>query len=603
MDDHSKPDGIQVYKRLVKYALVHWQWLLLAIVGLIIGAITQPFFAASMTPLLDGTFMNKDPETIRQMPFIILAIFLARGVSGFISRYYMTKVGRTVVKTLRNQLFDQLLHVPIRYYDNNPSGQLLAKLTYNVEQVATASTQGLTILVQDVVTVIGLLALMFYRSWELTTIILLIIPVIALIIAFVSKRFRKLSRRLQESIGDITQIADETINAQREVRIFNGKDYETVRFQQANQQNWRTHMKRAIVEQLSTPFIQLIIAAALSLIIFIATHESIINDLTPGRFMSFVMAMVLLLTPIKRLSQVNSTLQHGIAAGESIFSLLDEKRELDTGSRHIDRANGKLEFDNVSFRYTNTHTDVLKSIHLDVKAGEKIALVGKSGSGKTTLVNLIPRFYDYHTGEIRLDDTPITDIALNDLRRQFAYVGQNITLFNDSIRNNIAYGHMQTEGSSEEREEALYKAAEAAHALEFIEKLPQGFDTQIGDDGVLLSGGQRQRLAIARAILSDAPILILDEATSALDTKSERHIQSALESLLENRTTFLIAHRLSTIEKADRILVMEDGKIIESGKHKELLAKQGTYATLYKMQFHDKPAETQTTEDVQTPVQ
>jgi subfamily B ATP-binding cassette protein MsbA len=538
---------------------------------------------------------------------MILLIFLIRGVSNFISGYYMSKVGRTVVKKMRSQLFDQILHVPIRYFDNNPSGQLLAKLTFHVEQVAAASTQALTVLVQDSLTVIVLLGYMFYKSWQLTLGMLIIVPVIALIVIFVSKRFRNLSRNLQESVAEITQISDETINAQREVRIFDGEGYEKRRFEAANHHNWRMFLKNVVTEKISTPLIQFMIAIALAIIIFLATQESILKELSPGQFTAFIMALILLLTPIRRLSNVNSALQRGIAAGESIFALLDEERERDHGTKTMERCKGNIRVENVSFSYhsakslsvdnsvdnsaddsvDNSSVDnVLSNINMQIKAGQSFALVGKSGSGKTSFVNLLPRFYDYQSGTIYLDDIPITDMTLTSLRHQFAYVGQNVTLFNDTIRNNIAYGDMQTHRT----EEQLREAAKSAYALDFIEKMPEGFDTMIGDDGVLLSGGQRQRLAIARAILSDAPILILDEATSALDTESERYIQSALETLMKDRTTFMIAHRLSTKEQADCILVMDEGKIIETGTHKELLEQKGIYSNLYNMQFKDKPS-------------
>lgn len=582
--DASKKQGLQIYKRLVRYALHYWHWLIIALIGLVVGAVTEPLFASMMEPLMDSAFLEKDPKVLASMPLVILLIFLVRGVSSFVSGYYMTKVGRSVVKKLRSQLFNQLLHVPISYFDNNPSGQLLAKLTYHVEQVASASTQGLTVIVRDTLTVIGLLGLMLYKSWQLTLGLLLIVPVITIIVIYVSKRFRSLSHNLQESVGNITQIADETISAQREVRIFDGEQYEKNRFDAANEHNFKMHLKNALTDKISTPLIQFMIAIALSTIIYIATQESVLATLTPGSFIAFIMALILLLTPIKRLTSINATLQNGIAAATSIFALLDEAKEVDKGSKELKTCKGNIRVENLSFRYTNSTEKVLDNINLNVKAGEKYALVGKSGSGKTTFVNLLPRFYDYQEGTIYLDDIPITELTLQNLRHQFAYVSQNITLFNDTVRNNIAYGDMQHAAS----EDDILSAAKAANALEFIEKLPQGFDTLIGDDGILLSGGQRQRLAIARAILSNAPILILDEATSALDTESERHIQGALVKLLENRTTFMIAHRLSTIEEADHILVMDEGKIIESGTHKELLKKQGSYSRLHNLQFNEQ---------------
>lgn len=573
-------DGFVIYKRLANYALDYRLFLLFAFFGLLINAATQPLFAAYLQPLLDGTFMDKDPETIRWAPFALLFIFLLRGVSGFISGYYLSLVGRNVVTKIRSQLFDRLLNLPLSYYDKNNSGQLITLLIFQVEQLAEAATKGLKVLVQDIATIIGLLALMLYYSWELTIVVLLTGPVIALIISYVSKRFRRFSRQIQDSVGEVTQISSEAIAAPQEIRIFEGIAGEKYRFEEINERNRRSFMKRIVTELISMPIVHFIVAIALSIIIYIATHDGLIEHFTPGTFMAFMAAMMLLLDPVKRLTKVNSILQSGIAAGENIFGLLDESQEKDAGTKQLDRAKGKIEFRDVKFRYDSDLNDVIKGINFKVDAGQKIAVVGESGSGKTTLVNMLPRFYNYYSGDILLDDHPITEIKLSNLRQQFAYVGQNITLFNESIRNNIAYGKMR-----HATDKAIKQAVIAAHALEFIEALPNGFDTKVGENGTLLSGGQKQRIAIARAILADASILILDEATSALDTQSEKAIQSALEVLLQGRTTFMIAHRLSTIESADKILVMEQGEIIERGTHQELLNKKGVYAKLHQLQF------------------
>ena len=579
-------DGITIYKRLAAYALKHWRYLVLAFIGLVISGLTVPLFAMYMQPLLDGTFMDKDPETIRWAPFALLVIFLLRGIASFMSSYSMAWIGRSVVKEIRSELFSRLMRLPVSFYDKTNSGQLVTRLIYHVEQVSSAATRGLTILVQDSVVVIGSLGVMFYYSWKLALIVFLTAPVIAALVAYVSKRFRKLSKQIQEQVGEVTQISSEAIMATREIRIFDGIEYESKRFEDVNEKNHRSYMKRIVTERLSMPIVQFIMAIALAVVVYSATQGDLLESFTPGRFMAFMTAMIALLDPIKRLTGVNATLQGGIAAGESIFSLLDEAAEKDTGSQIIEKAKGDFEFKDVIFSYdvdgVKEPETILKGINFSVKAGEKIALVGQSGSGKTTLVNLLPRFYDDWKGEITLDGHPLQSIKLLNLREQFAYVGQDVTLFNDTIRNNIAYGNMRHMSDDDVKE-----AAEAAYALEFIEKLPQGFDTQVGENGTLLSGGQKQRVAIARAILSNAPILILDEATSALDTKSERHIQDALEKLLENRTTFMIAHRLSTIEKADKILMMDAGKIVESGTHKELLALKGAYSKLYNLQFKD----------------
>lgn len=580
-----RTDGLQVYKRLIGYALRQKHYLLLALLGLLISAATQPLFAWSLEPLLDKAIKQRDPLTIQWLPLGILGIFLLRGASMFLSGYYVGLVGRVVVKTLRAEVFDHLLRMPVRFFENSSSGKLLSYVSYHIEQVANTSIRGVTALIQDSATIVGLLGLMFWHSWQLTLGVLIIVPLIAGVIAWVTRRLRRLSHEVQDSVGDVTQIANEMIRGYKVVRIFNGEQYEARRFSVANGQNIELQMKRMVLELLSTPVVQFMVAVALAAIVFVATRDAMLDVLTPGVFMSFIMAMILLLTPLRNLTQLNAQLQTAIAAGEGIFELLDSQTEQDHGTQTLTDCRGAVAFRDVSFVYPGTDKQVLRHINLEVSPGEKIALVGKSGSGKTTLVNLLPRFHDVQLGEILLDDVPLADIRLHNLRSQIAYVGQEIVLFNDTVRNNIAYGDMRKLTDVQVRE-----AAEAAHALEFIDKLPQGFDTLIGDNGVMLSGGQRQRLSIARAILSNAPILILDEATSALDTESERHIQAALDRLLENRTTFIIAHRLSTIENADRILVMQDGAIVESGQHAELLALNGYYARLHSMQFHEDAA-------------
>lgn len=575
--------GLQVYRRLIGYSLTYGHYLLLAIVGLIVSAITQPLFAWILGPLLDKAILQRDQTVIAWLPLGILGIFLLRGAAMFVSGYYIGLVGRQVTKTLRDQVFAHLLRMPVRFFENTSSGKLLAYVSYYIDQVANASIRGITSLVQDSVTIIGLLALMFYQSWQLTLATLVIAPLITVVVVYATRRLRRLSHKVQDSVGQVTQIANEMIRGYKVVRIFNGEQYESQRFSAANEDNINLQMKRMVTELLSTPLVQFMVAVALAAMVYIATRQSTLETLSPGTFMSFIMSMILMLTPIRNLTQLNAQLQTAIAAGEGIFELLDSQTERDNGTQVLQQCRGEVEFRDVAFVYPETDKTVLRNINLKVKPGEKIALVGKSGSGKTTLVNLLPRFHDVQTGEIRLDGVLLQDIRLRDLRSHLAYVGQDIVLFNDSVRNNIAYGDMR--GMPEER---IRAAAEAAHALEFIEKLPQGFDTLIGDNGVMLSGGQRQRLSIARAILSSAQILILDEATSALDTESERHIQAALDRLLENRTTFMIAHRLSTIENADRILVMQDGEIIESGKHADLLVQNGQYARLHALQFHDE---------------
>lgn len=582
MSEAPRITGLQVYQRLAHYSLRYWPYLAFAILGLLISAITQPLFAYIMGPLLDKAILQRDPEVIAWLPLGIMGIFLLRGAAMFVSGYFMGLVGRRVVQTIRGEVFNHLLRLPVPYFQQHSAGQLLSQLTFYTDQLTTAATRGITVLIQETATIIGLLALMFYRSWQLSLGFLIILPLIAFVIIYATKRLRRLSQHVQNSMGEVTQISNELVQGYKVVRIFNGKNYESQRFQKANEHNMQLEMKRLLTELLSTPLVQFLVAVALAAIVYLATRESTLDSLSPGIFMSFILAMIMLLTPLRNLTQLNGQLQRGIAAGQSIFQLLDEPPEEDKGNRRLERCSGQVEFSQVGFVYPNSGKPLLKNISFKVNAGQKIALVGRSGSGKTTLVNLLVRFYDYQTGQIKLDGIPLPELRLQDLRRQIAYVGQDIVLFNDTVRNNIAYGEMQAAPLAKIR-----AAAAAAHALEFIEQLPQGLDTVIGDNGVLLSGGQRQRLAIARAILSEAPILILDEATSALDTESERHIKAGLEHLLQGRTTFMIAHRLSTIENADCILVLHDGEIIESGTHSELLALNGQYARLHAMQFSE----------------
>ena len=576
-------DGVTVYRRLIGYSLQHGHYLVLALLGLIINAITQPLFAYGLQPLLDKAILQRDPLTIQWLPLGILGLFLVRGLAMFLSGYYIGMIGRQVTRNLRDQVFTHLLRMPTRFFESTSAGKLLAYVSYHIDQLANASIKGMTSLVQDSLIIVSLLWGMFWISWQLTLGMLVIVPLISVIIVYATRRLRRLSHKVQDSVGDVTQIANEMIRGYKVVRIFNGEHYEQQRFHLANEQNIQLQMKRMVTELLSTPLVQFMVAIAMAAMVFVATRESTLGSLTAGTFMTFIMSIILMLTPIRNLTQLNAQLQTAIAAGSSIFQLLDTSPEKDTGTRTLSHCQGEVRFEGVNFVYPATDKTVLRNINFSVKAGEKIALVGKSGSGKTTLVNLLPRFHDVSSGTIYLDGIPLSDLTLQSLRSQMAYVGQEIVLFNDTVRNNIAYGAMRGADDAQ-----IQAAAEAANAWEFIQQLPQGFDTMIGDNGVLLSGGQRQRLSIARAILSNAPILILDEATSALDTESERHIQSALERLLANRTTFMIAHRLSTIEAADRILVMQNGVIIEAGKHAELLALNGQYARLHAMQFHDE---------------
>ena len=575
----------QAYRRLLQFARPYWTGFVVAVLGMALVAATESGFAALMKPMLDGSFVEKDPEIIRLVPIALLGIFLVRGIGSFLSSYCMTWIGRNVIRDLRSTIFNQLLCLSSSFYDQTTKGNLTSKLIYDVEQVANATTNAITIVIRDSLTVLGLLIWMLYLSWKLSLFFLFIVPVMGLIVMAISDRFRRISRRIQSSMGNVTQTTQQVVEGNRVVKIYGAEQQERLHFSEANNYNRRQNMRLALTSAISVPVSQFFGAFALAGVLYFATQESMLQAMTPGTFMSFVAASMLLLAPLKRLTQVTQSLQQGVAASQSIFQLLDQPQELDAGAVEKEHVQGIVEFRDVNFRYTNSEQQVLCDINLKAEAGTTVAIVGRSGSGKSTLVSLIPRFYDFGSGEILLDGVPVQDYKLANLRQHLAMVSQDITLFNDTIRNNIAYGV-----SCDADMERIVAAAKAAHALDFIEALPNGFDTEVGDQGALLSGGQRQRLSIARAILKDAPVLILDEATSALDTESERAIQAAFESLMHNRTTFVIAHRLSTIEKADIILVMHDGKIVERGTHGQLLNAGGHYSALHSLQFQQSDA-------------
>ncbi len=574
--------GWETYRRLLRYVFVYKGIFLLALAGMVIAAATETAFAALMKPLLDGTFVEKDPDVIQIIPFALLGIAVARGVAGFAASFGMSWVARNVIRDLRGQMFQQMLCKPISYFDSIAAGQLISKLIYDVEQVASASTQAVTILVRDVLTIIGLLGWMLYLSAPLVLVFAVIGPIVVMTVRFASKRFRLLSRRVQASMGDVSSAANEAVQGQRVIKIFRGETYENRHFQSVNEYNRRQNLKHDATKIINVSVVEFLVAVAISIIVYVTTLPGMLEDITAGTFMSFIAAMSLLVQPVKRLTTVNAALQRGIVASQSIFSLLDATPEKDTGTRHLERVRGEVEFRNISFAYQSSQEPVLKDISFHIREGEMVALVGRSGSGKSTLVSLLPRFYDPDSGTILVDGHDIHDCTLTSVRDQIALVSQDVVLFNDTVAKNIAYSRLGEVG-----EEEILAAAEAAHAMEFIQQLPQGLETNVGENGALLSGGQRQRIAIARAFLKDAPILILDEATSALDSETEQHIQVALDRLMQNRTTLVIAHRLSTIERADTIIVMDAGKIVEKGSHTELLARGGYYARLYRMQFKE----------------
>jgi subfamily B ATP-binding cassette protein MsbA len=568
-----------LYFRLLHYVLPYRKVFALSLLGTVVFAATEPAMPAFMKLLLDETFVARSESGLVLLPVLLVLLFVVRGIASFTGNVGMQWVATRVVMDLRTEMFNKLLTLPVWYFDNHASGNIISKYTFNVQRVTQAATSVLVTLVKDSLIVIGLLAWTLYINWQLSLIVLVIAPPTALIIRHVSKRLRKLARSLQDTIGELTRVIQETISSNREIKIFGGEDYEKNRFAKLNNQVRRYHMKASSVSEANVPVVQVLTVIALSIVIYIASVQSHTGQLTVGEFVSLIGALALMSSPIKRLTKINTQLQSGLAAAESVFALIDKHSERNDGKIRIDRSTGNIEFRHVSYTHHGSRSAVLHDINLEIATGETVALVGPSGGGKTTLASLLPRFYTPSAGTILLDGTDIQELELASLREQIAYVGQHIMLFNDTVAANIGYGAQAAASAG-----TIEQAAMKAHALEFIEELPDGMNTLVGENGVRLSAGQRQRIAIARALIKDTPILILDEATSALDSASEKMVQEALESLQQGRTSLVIAHRLSTIENADRILVMKAGRIVETGTHAELLDRNRLYARLYHLQ-------------------
>ncbi len=544
-------------------------------------ALTDIAFAALLQPMLDGSLHPTASSAIWMVPVAIVLLFLVRGAAGYASTYFMAWIGWAVIKQLRAEVFQKYLTLPTAFYDAASSGELISRITFNSQKVASAASSSLTVLVRDTLAAIGLLGLMFWHSWQLSMCFLVIGPIIGVIVARVTKQFRKASRNIQESMGDVSHVIQEAIDGSRVVKIFGGQDDELERFESANESNRRFNMRETRIRALNVPIVQLLVAIALAIIVFVASSDMLGDErLSPGEFMSFIGAMMMLFSPMKRLTSLNSQIQQGIAAGESLFETLDLESEIDTGTQVLQSPIAGIQYRDVSMSYRVDKPAVLNDVTLNILSGETIALVGESGSGKTSLISLLPRMYNHDSGDILINGTPVQEYSLASLRSMISYVSQDVMLFNDTILNNIAYGARDSVDRS-----TIEAACQAAFAAAFIEKLDDGYDTMVGENGIMLSGGQRQRVAIARALLKDAPILILDEATSALDNKSERKVQVGLDTLMQGRTTLVVAHRLSTIVNADRIVVMKQGRIIESGKHAELLEKNSHYSKLHRLQF------------------
>ncbi len=564
-----------LYLRLLGYTGKFWIMFLINILALMVLSATNTGFLATIKMVTDQGFVQQDLSKLHTLPLMLFGLLALRAFAGFVAAFGMRWVGRRVIENLRVDAFSKLMTFPVSFFDTQSAGVLTSKLTYDTEQISRAATNVAVSAVRDTLTIMGMVGYMLYLDWKLTMIFVVIAPLMAFYLKAMTPKLRASSRNVQESMGQLTQLIEEAVSGQRVVKIFGGGDYENQRFAKIAGLNRRIHVRLARLACLNSMVIEMLAGVALGVVVYYA-----IGNFTAGEFAAFIGALLMLIAPIKSLTGMNEDLQVGLAAAQSVFSLIDAEPEVDEGDKVIARARGEIEFKSVIFRYESAKRPALNNLSFKVKPGEKLALVGRSGGGKTTLVNLLPRFYELQQGLVMLDGLDVRAMPLANLRQQFALVSQDIILFNDTVFNNIAYGVLRNVS-----EDKVIEAAKAAHAWEFISQLPEGLQTEIGDRGIRLSGGQRQRLAIARAILKDAPILLLDEATSALDTESEQHVQAALDALMANRTTIIIAHRLSTIENADRIFVLEQGEIIESGTHAQLLAQHGYYTKLYRKQF------------------
>ena len=571
-----------MYGRLWRYVTPHKLIGMVAVIGMTATAIIEGGLVLLLQPLMDDALVARNLEKVKWLPLAFVTIFVLRGISGFATEASLGWIGRSVISSLRRDVFRKFLTLPTKFFDRQTTGPLLSRMTYNVEMVAESVTSVVTIAIRDVLTVFAAIGVMLYQSPTLTVFVAFLFPVVAAIVRFLGIAFRRYSDRIQDTVGEVTQVTEEIIRGNQVVKAFGGYEYEQNRLEEVDERNRKQNLKLIRVRSMGVAVTQVIFGVGVAAVIYAASRESIDGNLTPGQFISFFSAMMLMLQPVRRITNVNATLQRGVAGADSLFEIIDEDDEIDTGTVHADRVNGDVEFRNVSFSYGEDDKKVLQDISIVVKSGTTLALVGQSGSGKSTLASLLPRFYDIDAGDILIDGTSVSDFSLASLRDNISFVTQDVVLFNDTIGNNLAYGQLK-----DKSEEEFLAAAEAAHVVDFVNDLPEGFDTMVGDRGVLLSGGQRQRIAIGRALLKNAPVLILDEATSSLDSRSERRIQEALNVLMKDRTTIVIAHRLSTVERADQIIVLDAGRIVESGTHSDLLAANGHYAALYRMQFSD----------------